>query len=167
MIEDLIKKNRSYRRFHQDFNVKKETLEELINLARLAASAANRQPLKYIISNSKDKNNSIFEELSWAGYINDWDGPVEGERPSSYIIMLGDKDITENYWCDPGIASQNILLGAVEKNLGGCILGAINRDNLRKKLNIDKQYEILYVIAIGKPKENVEIEDVKNDGNIK
>ena len=166
MIKDLIKKNRSYRRFYQNQKVSKETLESLIDLARLSASAANRQPLKYIISTNEEKNTEIFEELSWAGYIENWDGPKEGERPSSYIIILGDKEITKNYWCDPGIAAQNILLGAVEKDLGGCILGAINKENLRKKLELDERYEILYVIALGKAKEEVEIETVDENGSI-
>lgn len=166
MLKDLIKKNRSYRRFHQNEEVKKETLKKLVNLARFAASAANKQPLKYVISNNKKINDKIFPELSWAGYIKNWEGPEEGERPTSYIMILGDTEISNNYWCDPGIAAQNILLGATENDLGGCILGAINRANLRKKLDIDDRYEILYVIALGKPKEKVELETAAN-GDIK
>ena len=167
MLKDLIQKTRSYRRFYQDEKISREQLKKLIDLARLSASAANRQPLKYIISNSEDKNKKIFSTLSWAGYLTDWDGPDKDERPSAYIIMLGDKKISKNYWCDPGIAAQNILLGATEKELGGCIFGAIEKDKLRKKLQIDEQYEILYVIALGKPKEKVEIEELKENGDIK
>ncbi|MGM0411328.1 MAG: nitroreductase family protein, partial [Bacillota bacterium] len=81
MLKNLIEKNRSYRKFNENEKIEYETFEELINLARLSASAANRQPLKYIISNTKENNNKIFEELSWAGYIKDWDGPKKGERP--------------------------------------------------------------------------------------
>ena len=167
MIEKLIKNTRSYRRFFQNKKVTIKILKELINLARYSASAANRQPLKYIISNQEETNNNIFPTLSWAGYIKDWSGPKEGEKPSSYIIMLADTDISENYWCDPGIAAQNILLGATEKELGGCILGAIDKDTLRKNLNIEERYKILYVIALGKPKEKVEIEETNSEGNIK
>ena len=87
----------------------------------------NAQPLKYIISNNPEKNQLIFPTLAWAGYLKDWPGPIEGERPSAYLIMLGDKSISENFFCDHGIAAQSILLGAVEKELGGCIIMSIQR----------------------------------------
>jgi len=167
MIKDLVKKNRSYRRFYEDFAIERNTLEELVDLARLSASAANRQPLKYILSCEKNKNDLIFPTLAWAGYLKDWPGPSEGERPSAYIVILNDTEITKNYWCDPGIAVQSILLGATEKGLGGCIFTSVKRDVLRSSLKIEERYEILYVLAIGKPKEKVVLETVGPDGDIK
>jgi len=166
MLKNLIKKNRSYRRFYEKEKIKEETILELIDHARLSPSAANRQPLKYIISCSKKSNNSIFSNLSWAGYIKDWPGPKKGERPAAYIVILGDKNIAKKYWADPGIAIQSILLAAVEKGLGGCTFAAIDKENLRIDLNIDNQYKILYILALGKPKENVKIEKLEHD-NIK
>lgn len=167
MIKDLIKKNRTCRRFYEDFEIKRIALEELVDLARLSASAANRQPLKYILSYEKNKNALIFPTLAWAGYLKDWRGPIEGEKPSAYIIMLGDIQINKNYWCDPGIAAQSILLGATEKGLGGCIFASVKRGELKSALKIDKRYEILYVLAIGKPKEKVVLETVGPEGDIK
>ncbi|GAF79787.1 unnamed protein product, partial [marine sediment metagenome] len=79
MIKGLIKKNRSYRRFYEDFIIERKTLEELVDLARLSASTSNKQPLKYILSCEKDKNELIFPVLTWAGYLKDWPGPAEGE----------------------------------------------------------------------------------------
>jgi nitroreductase len=167
MIKDLIKKNRTYRRFYEDFAIERNTLEELVNLARLSASAANRQPLKYILSCEKNKNDLIFPTLAWAGYLKDWRGPIEGEKPSAYIVMLYDTGINKNYWCDPGIAAQSIFLGATEKRLGGCIFASVKRDELRAALKIDERYEILYVLAVGKPKEKVVLETVGPEGDIK
>jgi len=167
MLKDLILKNRSYRRFYEDFRIECETLKELVDLARLSASAANLQPLKYILSCDPEKNSLIFPHLKWAGYLKDWPGPQEGERPSAYIIILGDTEIAENFGCDHGIAAQSILLGATEKGLGGCIIGSVDRESLRKVLNIPERYEILLVIALGKPKEKVVIEEVGPDGDIK
>ena len=163
MLKDLILKNRSYRRFDENISIPEDTLKEFIDLARLSASGANRQPLKYIINNKKDINEKIFPALAWAAYLTDWEGPVKGERPSAYIIILGDKNITNTFGVDHGIASQSILLGAVEKGFGGCILASINKDELRKNLNINERYDILLVIALGKPKEEVIIEEVKNN----
>jgi len=163
MIEELVRRNRSYRRFHENRIIEKETLQELINLARLSPSSANLQPLKYIISNTPEKNSLIFPCLAWAGYLKDWPGPQEGERPSAYIIILGDTEITRNFGCDHGIAAQSILLGATEKGLNGCIVGSVKRDKLSKSLNIPERYEILLVVALGARKETVVLEEVKSN----
>jgi len=167
MIRDLILQNRSYRRFHQDVPVSLEVLKELVDLARLSASAANRQPLKYILSNEPEKNARIFPCLAWAGYLKDWGGPIEGERPAAYIIILGDKKITQSFGCDHGIAAQSILLGAVEKGFGGCIIGSVRRPELAREFQIPAYYEILLVIALGNPRERVVLETVGADGDIK
>ncbi|MDD3169248.1 MAG: nitroreductase family protein, partial [Eubacteriales bacterium] len=118
MIKELIRKNRTCRRFYQNEEISKETLYELIDLARLSASGGNLQPLKYIISFRQEENDKIFPYLKWAGYFKDWDGPAEGEKPSAYIVITGDKEISSNYFWDHGIACQSILLGACEKGLG-------------------------------------------------
>jgi nitroreductase len=167
MIRDLIIRNRSYRRFYQEFAVERETLRELVDLARFSASAANMQPLKYILSCDPQKNALIFPHLAWAGYLKDWAGPSEGERPSAYIIILGDTEITRSFGCDHGIAALSILLGATEKGLGGCIIGAVQKQGLRQSLEIPPRYEILLVLALGKPKETVVIDTVGPSGDIR
>ena len=165
-IEEIISRNRSCRRFYPSKTISKKTLRGLINLARLSASAANLQPLKYLISNTPDKSAKIFPSLGWAGYLKEWPGPGKNERPSSYILVLGDTKITSTFGCDHGIAAQSILLGAAEQGLGGCIIATIDRKRLRATLNIPRQYEILFAIAIGKPKEKVVIVEAE-ENNIK
>ena len=167
MIAELIKKNRSCRRFDQNHGITPETIRELIDLARFSASAANRQPLKYIISTNPDKNEEIFACLAWAAYLKSWPGPGPGERPAAYIIITGDIRISNNFWCDHGIASQSILLGAREKGLAGCIFGAINKPKLKQICSIPDELEILLVLAIGKPIEKTVLEQVGPDGDIK
>lgn len=167
MLTDLIRKNRSYRRFYQDAPVRIETLRALVDLARLSASGGNRQPLKYILSCSPETNARIFPHTRWAGYLKDWGGPAEGERPAAYVVILGDTEVSKDFGCDHGIAAQSIMLGAVERGLGGCMIGALDRDGLRQALAIPERYEILLVLALGKPKETVVIEEVGPDGDIK
>ena len=167
MFKNLIAKNRSYRRFHGDVNITKETLLTLVDYARLSASGANKQPLRYIVSCEKKVNDTIYPTLGWAGYLQDWSGPEEGERPSAYIIMLQDKDNKMIGGADHGIAAQSILLGAVDCSLGGCIIGNIKREALSAALAIPDQYEILLVIAIGKPKEEVVINEINAGEDIK
>ena len=167
MIKDLVSRNRSYRRFYQGISIELETLRELVDLARLSASSQNKQPLKYAISNDSRKNALIFSCLAWAKYLKDWAGPAGGERPSAYIVVLGDTEISQSFGYDCGIASQSILLGATEKGLGGCMLASIQRENLRNALGIPLRYEILLVIALGKPREKVVIDKVGPNGDIK
>ena len=168
MLEELISKNRSYRRFYENVPVDYKTLESLVDLARLSASAKNVQPLRYMLSCTPERNDIISPLLGWAGYLKDWPGPAEGERPSAYIIILGDKELDSEYIkADYGIAAQSILLGATAQGLGGCMLAAIKRKKLREAFEIPSQYEILLVIAIGKPKETVVIDNVGEDGDIR
>jgi nitroreductase len=166
MIEQLILRNRSYRRFDVEARVERATLRQLVDLARLSGSAMNLQPFKYVLSCEPERNAAIFPHLAWAGYLKDWDGPAEGERPSAYIVILGDTQIARSFGCDHGIAAQSILLGAVEKGLGGCMISAIERKGLRKALGVADRYEILLVIALGKPKETVVVKPVGASGSI-
>jgi len=168
MIADLIKSNRSCRRFYEAHALDLDTLKRLVDLARLSASAANLQPLRYILSVDSQMNSHIFPCLGWAGYLKDWNGPQEGERPSGYIIILSDSEKANDFiGFDCGIAGQSILLGAREKGLAGCMIASVKRRELRSLISIDMRYKILLVIAIGKPKEEVVIETVGENSNIR
>jgi nitroreductase len=167
MMKKLVSQNRSYRRFHQDTRINKETLMELVNLARLSGTGGNVQPLKFMLSCDAERNELIFPHLGWAAYLNDWAGPGEGERPSAYIIILGDKRLKQSFGCDHGIAAQSILLGATEKGLGGCMIATIRKPELSRALAIPEHFEVLLVLAIGKPAETVVIEPISPGGDIK
>ena len=166
-LEELVLKNRSYRRFFEDEPIELDILKQLVDLARLSGSAANLQPLKYMLSVDQKVNALIFPYLRWAGYLKDWKGPAEGERPSGYIIILGDRHITKSFGCDHGIVAQSMLLGATELGLGGCMIGSIEREGLRRELEIPSHLEILLIIALGRPKEKVKIEVINPEGDVK
>jgi nitroreductase len=166
-ISEIVRKSRSYRRFHQEPSVTGETLRELIGLTRFCPSAANLQPLKYVLSSDRNTNARIFPHLAWAAYLRDWDGPKADERPTGYIIVLQDTKISKSVDCDHGIVCQTILLGAAEQGLGGCILGAVDRKALRKSMGIPGHLDILLVIAMGTPRETVVIESVPTNGDVR
>jgi nitroreductase len=165
-IKDLIIATRSFRRFQQQEPVPMEVLREMVDAARLSASARNMQPLKYMLLNDPENCGKIFPALGWAGYLTDWDGPQEGERPSAYIIQLADLDLAAKWWCDDGIAIQSMMLTASEKGFGGCIIGSVQHEMLRAAFSIPERYRILQVLALGKPAEKVVIEEVR-DGDIR
>lgn len=158
---DLVKKSRSYRRFRQEMPVEKTHLLKMVEAVRFSPSARNVQPLKYALYSTPEQCEAIFPTLAWAGYLTDWDGPCEGERPYAYIVQLHDTTISDRYSCDHGITAQSMLLQAVELGYGGCIIGAVKREELSNILQLPDHLKIINVIALGVPKEKVVVDDMQ------
>ncbi len=166
-LRELVSRTRSFRRFYENHPLTLATLEDLVDTARLTASAANLQPLRYMISVDPHVNAQIFPHLAWAAYLKDWNGPEEGERPTGFIIVLGDQRYAKTSAWDLGIAAQTILLGATELGLGGCMIGSLKKDALAATLETPEGFEILMVIALGRPKEKIVLERLGEDREIK
>jgi len=164
-LKELVAATRSFRRFRQD-PITENTLRDLVDLARRSPSGGNVQPLKYLLSNEPDTNAAIFPSTIWAGYLKEWPGPAEGERPTAYIVILLDTEISRSAGCDYGIAAQTIVLGAMERGVGACMIGSLKRNDLAEALEIPERYEILLVIALGVPGETVVLEDLGPGGSI-
>ncbi|MFC1500272.1 nitroreductase family protein [Candidatus Zixiibacteriota bacterium] len=168
MLKELIMKTRSYRRFDESVTIEPSTLEDLVDFARCSPSSANLQPLKYVLCSDRETVERIFPHLRWAGYLEDWKGPAEGEHPTACIVILGDTEITSSFSCDHGIAAHAIMLGATEKGLGGCVIGSFDKGGLRAVLGTqESRFEILLVLALGKPIEEVILEDVGESRDIR
>jgi len=157
-LRELLTSTRSYRRFLQQ-PLDRGTLVELVELTRLCPSAANRQPLRYLVACTAEENARIFPHLRWAAALTDWPGPGEGQRPTGYIIILGDTRVWRRWDWDCGIAAHAVLLGAAERGLGGCMIGSLDQPGLRAVLNLPAHLEVLLVVALGKPDETVVLED--------
>ena len=164
IVSELLKQDRSYRRFNECCKIDTATLKELVGLTRYCSSGRNLQPLKYFMANDEEKCEQIFPLLKWAGYLKEWDGPEKGERPSAYLIQCLDTDLTENYLCDDGLQLQAITLGATALGLGCCIIKSFNTVKLKEILSLENNLSPLYVLAIGKPVEEVVIEEMKVAG---
>jgi nitroreductase len=163
-FKEMVLRNRSYRRFEAGHRVALPELEALVALARCTPSAANRQPLKYVLSCEQACNARIFETLKWAAALPEWPGPEPTERPSAYIVVLLDTTISKTADVDVGIAAQTILLGAVEHDLGGCMFLNIRREALVQSLGLPAHLAVALVIALGKPVERIVLEDRPADG---
>jgi nitroreductase len=162
-MRELLLKNRSYRRFKQDQRIPRVFLHELIENTRYCASAANKQPLRYLALSDSISCEKAFSCLSWAGYLPDWPGPDAGERPSGYIILAAEDDEPRAVHWDAGIAAQTILLSAAEHGFGGCIFASIRRDQLAAYFPALKPYKVVLAIALGVPAEEVVIDDIQAD----
>ena len=163
-MKDLIRKNRSYRRFDETKKQTKEKLASLVESARFSPSAGNMQRLRFRLVNEAEETAYLFDRLAWAGYLKDWPGPVEGERPTSYVLILAGEDKSAMLDVDMGIAAQSIMLTAVSEGLGGCMLGSFHRERTNARF-APEGYHVALVLALGVPVEHVELEDA-SDGDI-
>ncbi len=164
MIYEKITSRRTIRKYVQK-DVPKEVLLKCVDAARLSPSGANRQPLKYIIVNDQKLLKKVFNTLSWAGYLPDYQ-PSQEEMPKAYVVILLDKNIRKDWGHDAGIAAMSISMVAYDEGLGSCILGAVNREKLREILNVPNSLDIILVVALGHPAENPVADEIKN-GDIK
>ncbi len=165
MMKDLVQKNRSYRRFYEEKKITEKQVRELIDIARMTPSGANKQSIRYMYTCTQEENNKVFPYLRWAGYYQDWDGPEEGERPTAYIILLCKNGV--NAPQDEGIIGQTILLSATEEGMGGCFIANVDRAGLAEAIQVPDGYQIKLVIALGYPKEKVVIDEISESDDIK
>ena len=153
-VYDAIMKRRSIRRFKQK-PISPEILRKLVNAGRLAPSGANLQPCEYIIVQDRELVNKVFGTLKWAGYISPEGNPKEGEHPVAYIVVLLNREKRATGGEHDASASiENILLTAMEENIGACWIGSIDRTSLRRILNIPDKCIIDSVLALGYPNES-------------
>ncbi|MBC8061014.1 MAG: nitroreductase family protein [Clostridiaceae bacterium] len=152
-VYETIYKRRTIRKFKQEV-IPMEKLKRLVDAARVAPQGGNMQALKYVVINEGKLLEQVFKTITWAGYIRPAGDPKEGEKPTAYILILGDTEIKkEGFDIDAGAAVQNILLAAVEEGLGTAWLGAIDRLKIRGFLNIPDKFVLHTLVALGFPDE--------------
>ena len=159
-VYNAILTRRSIRRFKQQ-SIDRELLIKFVDAARIAPSAANLQPLEYVIINDKKLCKEIFDTIGWAAYIKPKWSPGKSERPTAYIIILT-KDIKNKWYTrDVGLASENIVLMAESENIGTCILLNIDREKIQNILKIPKSLHVDSAIALGYKNEHPVLEELK------
>ena len=165
-LNTIIRTRRSIRRFKKK-TIERNILLELIENARCAPSAANCQPVEYIIIDEAKNMAILFEQLSWAGYVKPKRNPPPFSRPVAYIIILINtkRELDDYGKIDAAAAIVNIILTAWNMSIGSCWLGSIQRQNIKKYFNIPDEYKIDSVIALGYPDEKPVMEETKNDSD--
>lgn len=162
-VYDAIMARRTIRKFTQK-EIAQEDLTKLVDCARMAAYGANVQPLKFAVVTDKKLLDDIFPSTKWAGYLTDG-APKENERPTAYVAVLGDRSIKQNgaFEVEAGAAVTTMMLEAVEMGLASCWLGAIQRDEIKKTLNLDDNLDIVYLLALGYPDQKSRAVEMNGD----
>ena len=164
-IKEAIYSRRTIRKFKQT-PLSEKQLTNYINAARLAPSAANLQPLRYVVVKSPQMVKKLFELVKWAGYLAPEYNPKEGERPMAYIVVCSDTNIhTGCLQQDLGAATENLILAALDDGVGACWIGSVNYEKATELLSLPENIKLECVIALGYPDENPK--EVMVEENIK
>lgn len=156
-VIDLLKKNRSCRRFREEEAVSRENLLRIVDAARYCASGRNLQPLVYRFVEAGECG-VVFPLLGWAGYLKEWPGPEAGERPAAYVVQCLDTRLTSDPMCDDGLQLEAMTLAATALGFGCCIVRSFNPAALAEALHIPERYRPLHVVALGRPAERIVID---------
>lgn len=158
---DLIISRRTIRQFKPE-PIPKDVLKMLINTARLAPSAANMQPLEFIVVDEGEISKEIFSCLRWAAYIAPEGDPRPGHEPTAYVVILVNSRIKDkDFERDAGAAIENMMLAAREKGIGSCWIQSIDRSKVHEILKIPVDYKIDSILALGYPDEKPVVEEMK------
>jgi len=166
-IYETLLKRRTIRRFKSKA-VPYEILEKCVNAARLAPSAKNQQSLEFIIVDEAQLLGKVFGTLRFASAIKPAGYPPPEQRPMAYVVILSQNEIALKEWvqCDVGFAAENMILAAMEEEVGSCCIGLIKTKELSQILNIPDDYTIELVLALGYPDEEPILDEITDNTTI-
>ena len=161
-VMEALATRRSIRKY-QNEPLHEGVMEELLEIARFYPSGLNLQPLKFMpVTNGEDVTFAT-ENLRWAGYLPGYEIGVE-ERPVAYIVIFGDRQISNQFDFAAGSAVNQLCLGAHGKGLGSCCLMIHKKPQFLEHFRLDgERYEPLYAIALGHPKHGATTTDLTTD----
>ena len=159
ILYDLIVSRRSIRQFGSK-PVGRDILAKIVNAGRLAPSAANLQPLEFVVIDEETLKKEIFACLKWASAIAPRGNPRPGHEPQAYIAVLVNSRIRDKmYEYDVGAAIENMSLAALEEGIGGCWLISIDKPKAIELLNIPDSHKLDSILALGYPGQVSKAED--------
>jgi len=142
-IIDMIKDRRSIR-IYKDEGIPKGKLDKLLEAARLAPSAGNRQNWKFIVVEDEQIKNQLVNASNNQAFVG----------TASYVIAgIGDS-VQKWHQVDLAIALEHIALEAVELGLGTCWIGAFNEEEVKKILKIPHDKKVVALLTVGVPAES-------------
>ena len=159
---DMIVSRRSVRQFRPD-RVPRLVLERIVEAGRLAPSAANLQPLEFILVDEEAVRLEVFPCLKWAAYIAPAGNPGPGREPTAYVVVLANTAVREKgYEYDVGAAMENMILAGLTEGVASCWLLSVDRERLREILMVPESHKIDSVLALGYPAEKPAAEEMKD-----
>ena len=164
MLRDIVAQARSIRRFDMSRPVDRQTLTSFVDTLRLIPASCNFQALKYLIVTDKEECLFMRENTRWAALLPDYNGPLDNECPTAYMVICHDTSVTENetmYLKDVGIAAQTVNLLAREQGIGCCMIGSFNTPSVSEHFALPDNIKPKLTLALGYPAESPVIVEEK------
>jgi len=142
---DLILTRRSIRRY-EDKDIPEEVLQQILETGRQAPSAANRQPIRFVIVNDHDILKNLCDNL-FTRFVK--------YAPLAIVGCADIKSLLTGKWAvvDATIAMQNMVIAAWTLGIGSCWIGACNEKKVKEFLNIPDKWKVVAVLTFGYPAE--------------
>lgn len=153
-LQRLLRANRSYRGYDTSFKVREDQLRSIIEVATLCPSARNQQVLRFrpVLEAEADV---VLQHIRLGGALPELHLPFAGTEPRAFVVICSTVPDSHYVSVDLGIVAQSMLLRATELGLGGICIGAFDHAKIRQGLGLS--LEPLLVLAIGRPKEHIEL----------
>ena len=152
----LLARNRSTRGFDASFKVRRDQLVSLVEAARLAPSAMNQQVLRFRLV-TEEEAHLVTPHIRLGRALPELKLPLEGTEPNGYVVICTDKE-SRYVDMDMGIATQTMLLRAVEMGLNGVCIAAFDHEAVREALNLPLTPQL--ILAVGRSAERIEVVDI-------
>lgn len=149
-VYEAIRKRKSVRKYMEK-EVEQEKLMRILEAARLAPSAANKQEWRFVVVRDKEKRQKLSEAAKNQRFV--------AEAPI-VIVCCAETDYHEMtcgqlcYPIDVAIAIDHMTLIAVEEGLGTCWIGAFFEDKVKSMLNIPDDIRVVELLTLGYPKDD-------------
>ena len=160
-LDTLLKKNRSYRGYDKKTLVTQEQLRKIVAVNPLLPSGRNQQALRFKLVTHDTGAEKVLANIKLGGALPELHLPFEGTEPEAFIIICSTVPENKILDIDLGISAQSMLLKAVEMGLNGIMIGAYNKENIKKEF--DLPYEPVLIVAIGKGTENIRLVEINED----
>jgi len=143
-VLDAIRTRRSIRKYRSE-PIPEEKLRTILEAARLAPSAANRQPWRFIVVQDVDRKKALARVADNRTFFND---------AAAIVVTIGDPEASAGWYeKDPMIALEHIVLVATALGYGTCWIGAFDEDALKHLLKIPAEMKVIALLPIGIPDE--------------
>jgi nitroreductase len=147
-VFEAVQQRRSIRSY-EAAPIPKEKLEKVLEAGRLAPSASNIQPWRFIVVTDSDKRKKLAEGGMYAKFL--VESPI-------VIVGCGDQEASPKWFMvDVTIAMQNMVLTATSEGLGTCWVGSFDESQVKDLLNIPKNFRIVALLSLGYPQEKLDI----------
>lgn len=143
-VLDAIKARRSVRKYKLE-SISGEKLEIILEAARLAPSAANRQPWYFVAVQEASRKKAVAEAANNQAFMSD---------AAVIIVAVSDPDVSPRWYeKDTMIALEHMVLAATSMGYGSCWIGAFDEDTVKELLDIPARMKVTAILPIGVPDE--------------